>query len=51
MIHIQESVQKFKRYFAIHCFTHNRDLASKSELGNHKGCEVHYTDKNGSVDE
>lgn len=47
----EQSKGEFKRYQAIKCFTCKTFLGSKSELKKHKGCDVHYTNRDGEIDE
>ena len=47
----QTVVPDRKRFFAIHCFTCKKNVPTKQYLKLHRGCEVHYVDKDGRVDE
>ena len=43
---------KPKKWEAIKCFTHDKFIWSKSEIKrNHKGCDVHYVKKDGTIDD
>ena len=52
MIRYEESREKPRRYEAIRCLDCRVFLTSKNEAARkHKGHAVHYTDKEGNIDE